>query len=361
MTRRFRFVFPVLAALAAVLLSACGGGGGGPQNAQDLLKQTFASGHDYKSGRISAGLTFDGQGLKTLTGPVQLNVSGPFQTSGKGKLPQLDLSLALQTAGSGTTIGIVSTGDKGYLRLQKQAFVLDDATFQKLKSTYEQSASKSNGASTGPSLKTLGIDPLRWLKNPTVASATESIGGTDTYHVTAAIDVAKFTTDLSTLLSKASALSSTTKLPSTLSAQQRQDIVNSVKTATLEVWTGKDDKALRRLRLAVDLDVPAAVRPRVGGLSTGHLGFDLTIADLNKSQDISAPADAQPLSSLQALLGGTTSGLGSSSGTGTATTPANPATPGPTGGAGSTKYLDCLAKAKSDVAKTQRCASLIGQ
>jgi len=357
MPRRFRFALLVLAALTAVVgLTACGGGGdSGPQDAQSLLKQTFASGHDIRSGRVAANFTFDAQGIKQLKGPLSINVSGPFESSGKGKLPKLDISLDIKTTGTGSaTVGVVSTGDHGYLRLQSQAFVLDDATFAKLKSSYEQSASQSKGG--GPSLKSLGIDPLHWLRNPTVASGTESVGGADTYHVTAGVDVAAFATDLSTLLQKASALSSTTKLPSSLTAQQRQEIVSSVKSASLEVWTGKDDKTLRRLRLLVDIAVPPALRARVGGLSTGKVSFDLTLADLNQPQDIKAPAKAQPLGSLQSLLGGV---AGTSSGS--ATTPA-PAPSAATGsGSANQKYLDCVAKYQGNVAKTQQCASLIGQ
>lgn len=366
MPRRFRFALPVLAALVvAVGLTACGGGGdGGPQNANTLLKQTFASGHSIKSGKVSASFTFDAQGIKQLQGPLSIAVSGPFESSGKGKLPKLDISLDIKSTGTGTaTVGVVSTGDHGYLRLQSQAFVLDDATFAKLKNSYEQSASKSKGG--GPSLKSLGIDPLHWLKNPTVAPGTESVGGADTYHVTAGVDVAAFAADLSTLLQKASALSSTTKLPSSLTAQQRQEIVSSVKSASLEVWTGKDDKTLRRLRLLVDIAVPPALRSRVGGMSTGKVSFDLTLADLNQPQEITAPSKAQPLGSLQALLGGAVgggSGAGSAgagtTGGGSGATGSGTAAPG---SGASTKYLDCLAAAKGDVAKTQQCASLIGQ
>jgi hypothetical protein len=97
----------------------------------------------------------------------------------------------------------------------------------------------------------------------------------------------------------------------------------------------------------------------VGGLSTGKVSFDLTLADLNQPQEIKAPSKVQPLGSLQSLLGGAVGG-----GTGTGTTGGGGATGSGTatpGSGASTKYLDCLAAAKGDVAKTQQCASLIGQ
>lgn len=355
MARRFPFAaLSACAILTIAGLSACGGSSSTP-SAGDLLRQTFAGGHDVHSGRVQATFSFDGKGIKSLTGPVSVGLTGPFQSSGKGQVPKLDLSLAIQSSGVGSaTVGIVSTGDKGYLRLQNQTFVLDDPTFQKLKASYEQNASKSSGG--GPSLKSLGIKPLDWLTNPRVAQGTESVGGADTYHVTAGVDVARFATDLTTLLDKASALSSTTNLPTTLTPQQRQDIVSSVKSATFEVWTGKDDKTLRRVRLDVGIDVPPAVRSRAGGLTTGTLRLDLTLSGLNQSQEIKAPAHAQPLGNLQSLLGAAAAGSGGSGSAGTGGTGT-----GSSSSSSSSKYLDCLAKAKNDVAKTQQCAALIGQ
>jgi hypothetical protein len=360
MPRRFRFVaLAGLLALSVAGLAACGssGGGGAAGNASDLLKATFGPSHSVKSGRLAVALTFDSTGLKSLTGPVSLKVTGPFQTEGKGKLPQLDLNLALTSGTTSFTAGAVSTGDKGFLRLQGTTFAVDGPTFQKFKQGYESAAAKSSTGS--PTLKSLGIDPLHWLKNPSVAG-TETVGGASTYHIVSGVDVPTFLQDISSVLGKASALNqSTTKLPTSLTPQQRQDIASSVKSASLDVWTGKDDKALRRLRLVIDIAVPPAVRSRAGGLKAGQLVFDLSISELNQPQTITAPSNARPFSQLRQLLGGTTASTGS----GSTTTPA-PATTtpaAPSAGSSSSKYLTCLSKAGSDVAKIQQCAALVGQ
>jgi hypothetical protein len=348
MPRRFRFALLALLVLPATGIAACGSSSTGSTSASDLLKATFGPNHTVKSGKLAIDLTFDGKGLKSLTGPVALKLTGPFESQGKGQLPKLDLSLALSSSGTNFTAGIVTTGDKGWVRLQGQSFAVDDATFQKFKQGYVKSSAKS-GTGT-PSFRSLGIDPLHWLKDPKTAG-TASVGGADTYHITAGVDVAAFLADVSTLLGKAQALgSSATSLPTTLTPQQRQDIESSVKSASLEIWTGKSDKSLRRVRLDIGIDVPAAVRPRAGGLTTGSLAFDLTISDLNQSQTITPPAKALPLSQLQSLISG------GSSGSGSGTTPTPATSPG-----GSTAYLNCLSAAGSDVAKIQQCASLAGQ
>jgi len=350
MPRRFRF-----AALAALLLLAVGGvaacGGSSPPSAQDLLKATFGPNHSLKSGKLAVALDFDSVGLKSVKGPIELKVTGPFQTEGKGKLPQLDLQLSLATSGTHFTAGAISTGDRAFVSVQGTTFAVDGATFQRFKSSYEAAASKSGSGAT--TLSSLGISPLRWLKSPRVAG-TESVGGADTYHVVAGVDVGTFLQDISTVLGKASALGGT-KLPTSLSAAQRFGIESSVKSAVLDVWTGKDDKALRRLRLVIDIAVPPAIQPRAGGLKSGKLVFDLSIADLNQPQTITAPAHARPLSQLLALIGA--GGAASSSGAAPAPAPTT-TTPAP---AGSSKYLTCITQAGNDVAKIQKCAALVGQ
>ena len=95
-------VGPFTAAIVAVLvLAACGSsssaGSGG--SAQSVLKQTFSSGHSVKSGVLGFALTLTPTGSSTLTTPITLSVSGPFQSRGSGKLPQSDFTLGDQRAG----------------------------------------------------------------------------------------------------------------------------------------------------------------------------------------------------------------------------------------------------------------------
>ncbi|MFL5843888.1 MAG: hypothetical protein ACJ762_04275 [Solirubrobacteraceae bacterium] len=356
MARRFRFVALLALLVVSVAgLVACGGDDGGSDaSANDLLKATFGPDQNVKSGNLAIALSLDAKGLKNINGPIALKLDGPFQTVGKGKLPKLDLSLSLSGSGTNFSAGAISTGDKGYIKLQGTTYVVDDPTFAQFRKGYEDSASKSSGKSEAPSFKSLGIDPLGWLTDPKVAGS-EDVGGAETEHITAGVDVAKFLDDVSTLLGKAGQLGQAAAgVPSSLSDQQRKDIESAVKSASLDVWTGKDDKALRRLKLTIGIDVPEAVRSRAGGLSTGTLTFDLTIADLNEPQTISAPENARPIAELEQLVAG--GATGATPDATTTTTPAAPAT-----GQASSQYLDCIAAAGSDVAKIQQCATLAGQ
>lgn len=356
MPRRFRFV-ALLALLVASLtgLAACGGDDSSGADANELLKATFGPDQNVDSGKLAVALGLDAKGLRGLQGPISIKLDGPFQSAGKGKLPKLDLALTLSGAGANFAAGVVTTGEKGWLKLQGTTYAVDDATFEQFKTGYEESASKDDDKGGSTSFESLGIDPLRWLKDPAI-DGEATVGGAETHHIRAAVDVGAFLEDVSTLLGKAGQLGqAAAAVPTSLTEQQRKDIEASVKDASLEVWTGKEDKALRRLKLIVDIAVPEDVRPRAGGLTTGRLTFDLTISDLNEEQTIAEPKNARPLADLQRLIAGGATGATGSAGTGSAT----PQPAGPPGE--SSEYLDCITAAGNDVAEIQKCATLAGQ
>jgi hypothetical protein len=351
--------------LAASGLAACGSsdsGGGASGSAQDILRTTFGSGKPVKSGRVDAALDLNLRGLRGFSGPIALKLTGPFQSKGAKELPAFDLGLTLNTGGSSFTAGAVSTGEKGYLKLQGQTYDVGAQLFNAFKTGYEQ-ATKDSGGKGGASFKTLGIDPLRWLTNPRKAGEAKA-GGTDTAHVTAQIDVAKLLDDVDTLLGKAGELGVTgataKDLPKGLSPRTRAAIERSVKRATFDVYSGKDDGLLRRLVVRLAFDVPAGVRKDAGGLSGGTVALDLTLNDLNEDQTITAPKSARPLSDLTSVLGGLLGGGASGSGSsGGGSSPGSGS--GSSGGGSSSKYLSCLDAAGQDIAKVQECASLIGK
>lgn len=358
MPRRFRFVVVLFGLLLVSVagLSACGGDDSSP-DADALLRETFGEDQNVESGKLDVGLELDAKGLQGISGPLSLKLTGPFQSRGKGKLPALDLDVALTGSGASFQAGAVTTGEKGWLRLQGTTFAVDDATFRQFREGYEKSAGE-DGEDGGPSFSSLGIDPVRWLTDAEVAGS-EEVGGAETDRITAGVDVAKFLDDVNTLLGRAGELGGQAgeQVPQSLSEQQRKDIQASVKDARVEVWTGKEDRALRRLRLAIDIDVPEDVRERAGGLSTGTLTFNLTIGDLNEDQEIAEPENARPLSELQQLIGGQAAG-GASGGAAPPAEGGAPEQPAPP--AGSSEYLDCLNEAGGDVAEIQKCAALAG-
>ena len=86
----------VLVALGAtcVALSACGGSS---DDATSLLKQTFSGPHKVNSGKLAIVLRVDPSGSSTLKAPITLSFGGPFQSLGKGKLPQSNFDVSLSS------------------------------------------------------------------------------------------------------------------------------------------------------------------------------------------------------------------------------------------------------------------------
>ena len=358
-------VVPLIAAVLALAIAACGSssstgsnsGQSGSAAAQGLLNATFSGSHAVKSGVLGFNLTLTPSGSSTITGPISLGLSGPFQSRGSGKLPQSDLAISIDALGHHGRLGIVSTGTAAYVTLKGVAYQLPAAEYQKLAS----SLSGAGGGTGG--MATLGIKPLHWLTAPSIVGA-DSVAGTPTTHIRATVDVAALLGDVSTLLSKAAAsgATGTASLPTTLSPATRQKIAAEIKHPTVDIWTGASDRTLRKLAINLNVPVSGTISSLLGGLSSAQVAMTLQYASLNQPQTVATPATVRPFSqftaqlrsivgSIQGSLGA--GGLGAGAGSGSATT-------GAAGGAANVqKYSTCIQKAAGDVTKMQKCATLL--
>jgi hypothetical protein len=369
-----RLVVLLLLALSGALLAACGGGSDKPQSAEAILKDTFGPGKSIKSGNLGISLGLNAVGLQGLGGPVKLSLKGPFQSQGGDKLPLFDFDLGLTSGGTTFSAGAISTGKAGFLKFQGTSYALTASTFDQFKKGYEASAKDTGKKGSQTSLSKLGVDPLRWLDDPQKLDTAE-VGGAETNHVTATVDVPNMLADVDTLLRKAGSVGgqAAAGVPKGLTAAQRKQITDAVQKATFDVWAGKDDGILRKLDIKVAFAVPKADQAAAGGLQKGTLQITLTIADLNKDQTITAPKSSKPLSDLQSqiqgLLGAAT---GAATGGGTGTTPdasgGTATTPAPSTGTGTgtapsaatqSAYVECLQAAGADIAKVNACAKLL--
>ena len=353
-------------------LSACGGGS---DNASTLLKQTFSGPHKVASGKLDIVLTVDPAGSTTLKNPITLSFSGPFQSLGTSKIPESNFNVSL-TSGSGSgSVGILSTGSAGFVTFQGQSYQLPQSAFQKLESSFSGIASSPGSSGQSNVLSRLGIQPLHWLQDPTVVGS-ETVGGANTTHIRATINVAALLTDLNTFLSKASSLgvSGASSFPHGLSSASRERIASTVRNPRFDVWTGTTDKTVRRLQVGLTLPVTGQVSTLLGGLRTADIGLSMEYANLNQPQSITAPTSVRPYSEFQtrlrafeqqvqssvtSQLGG--GGAGTASAPGTPTTPTSPTTPAAPSGTTSKEqaYSQCIQAAGSDIAKMQQCAPLL--
>jgi hypothetical protein len=346
-------------------IAACGTTTSGSGNAQALLRQTFSGPHAVRSGVLGFSLSLTPTGSRTITTPITFALGGPFQSRGAGKLPASKLDLTIDALGHHGALGIVSTGSAGYVTLDGASYQLPAADFQKLASSFSSAA--AGGGSGG--LSKLGINPLHWLTAPTVVGSA-TVGGAPTTHIQAHVNVDALLSDLNTFLHKAAASGATPSaaVPMTISPAARQKIASAVRHATVDVWTGSSDKTLRKLSVTLDVPVTGQISTLLGGLSGAGITLTLQYANLNQPQTISAPTNLRPfagfaqrikgiVSELQGTfgsgaLGGNVAG-GSSTGSGSASGSSS-------GSAAAVKgYSSCLQKSGGDVAKMQRCASLL--
>ncbi len=369
---RVRAVVALLALTVAVCgLAACGssgGGGGGSGDAQTLLKQTFSGSHPIKSGKANLQLVVNVQGVPSLKGPIKLALTGPFQSVGGGALPKFDLAVNVGVQGQSIKAGLTSTSDSLFVQFGGTAYQVPANVLAQLKQSMKQSQQQGATAKGTFDLAGLGIDPLSWLKDAKV-EGNESIGGTETQHVSAALDVDAFLNGIDKILAKVASKGGIPgapagqKIPTSIPANTRKQIEDAVKSATIDVWTGTGDKTLRKLAVALAL----APKDSSGTPKSAQIAFSLELQELNKPQTISTPANPKPLNELLGQLGGLLGGAGGGA-LGGALGGAGSSSSG-SGGSGSTpsasqqakvqKYATCIQNAGGDVTKAQACASLL--
>jgi hypothetical protein len=364
----------LVASLAALAVAACGSSSSG--NAGTLLKQTFSGSHTVNSGNLNVDLTLTPSGSSTIKGPISLSFGGPFASLGKGKLPKSDFNIAISALGHTGSLGILSTGTTGYVTLQGTSYQLPAATFQQLESSFTSLTSSSGGNSSSGALSKLGIDPQRWLVDPKVAG-TETIGGTSTTHIKAGINLPALLSDINTFLGKASSIgvSGSASLPKSISPATQSKIASEVRSPSVDVWTGTNDKTLRRLALSLSVPVTGELTSLLGGLNSAQISLSMQYANLNQPQTVTAPTSVAPfsqfetklhalLSQIQSAVGGAVSGATSSGSSSTgATSSGSTSTGSSSTGSGNnvSKYGQCLQAAGNDVTKMQQCASLLNK
>jgi hypothetical protein len=352
MSRRLRPLLVLLALLIPLGLVACGGVRGETEASSStdvnrLLEDTFGNKAKVESGRIDVGVAIDAQGqaAQELGGPIRFKLGGPFESRDQG-LPAFKLDFSAEASGQVVDAGATSTGEKGYVRFMGTDYVLSDLMYRQLQASYEESQKNSRSQKRDqPTWERLGVDPRRWLTAP-VNAGDAKVGDEDTIKITGGVDVPRMLDDVDTLLGKASQLGlrSSGHLPSDLTEREKREVADAVKDVKVEIYTGKQDRVLRRMAIAAGVQDP---EDPASGSAT--VKFDLALTDLGSDQQIEAPADARPFEELAAKL--RAQGVGGGLGGG-----------GAKGGPSDRKlrrYAQCVEDAGSDSAKARRCADIL--
>jgi hypothetical protein len=351
---RLRSAVPLsLFLTVALVVAGCGGSDSEVSSSTDvneLLTKTFTGSKKVESGNLDVSIKIAAQGGESqLEGPVNLSLSGPFQAQGGGKLPEFKLEAAFEGAGQSIKAGATSTGEKGYVSFQGTDYVVDDQIFRQFKAGFEQA--QKQGSDQDQSFASLGMDPRNWLTSPK-NEGDAKVGDEDTIKITGGVDVGKLLDDVNNALGKASSLGlqGAGQVPEKLTEEQKRQVIEAVKDPRVEIYTGKEDTILRRLVINLGIDDKASS-------TSGTVGFDISITDLNEDQDIAEPADAKPFKDLIGQFGGLGALGGGASGSGSGSGQA------PSGGGGSSedleKFSKCVTEAGEDTEKARKCSELL--
>ena len=365
MTFRLRALIAALAVvIGALVLSACGGGGNNSSSssgsssgndANSLIDQTFSGSHAVKSGKadVEVNVNLKGSGSP---GPISIKLGGPFASQGSKALPKFDFALTATVQGQSFNAGLVTDGNSAAVKFQGTTYSIPANIFSQFKSGFTQAESQApKSGSGGPSLKDLGIDPLKLVSNPKIVG-DETIGGADTTHISSQINIDQLLSTIDTLLGKAGSLGVPTAgagVPTHLTDSEKQKVKDAVKSATIDIWTGKSDHTFRKLELKT------SIAPSSGG-GSADVSLSIQLSDLNQPQTITVPSGGKSINDLLSQfggLGGALGGLGGSSGS-------SGSGSGSSGGGGAStqklqKYESCIQKAGTDLTKAQKCASLL--
>jgi hypothetical protein len=241
----------------ALALSACGG-----QNARKVLSETAGNLGEIRSGTLHLRLRLDPHGPGTPQ-PFGFTLDGPFALPRATSLPVARIAYTQSANGRTTTVTVYSTGEAAYVRSNGRVIRLGPAQEAQLRQA-------AGGLRSGGLSATLPLDD--WIEHPKLSDGG-TVGGAETDRVSADLRVENVVRDLLALARGAGQ-----QVPQ-LQGQDLQRIADSVRSGGIDVWTGKQDRLLRKLDLEADLglDVPRALRAALGALVGAKLTLELGI------------------------------------------------------------------------------------
>lgn len=355
MTRIRALIAAALALTSALLLAACGGGGNG-ENPQQVLQQTFNNPTSIRSGTFDLDFRVETSGGQN-PGSFEAKLGGKFASQGPNQFPKFDIDASVKAEGGSQDIsgtgGLISTGNQAFVNFQGTNYAVPQQLYDEFTTTYAQLQGQSSSSKSANLLKALNISPANWLtdlKN----EGTADVEGTQTIHISGSANVSKLVEDLKAIAQRAGSA------VGNVNTQQLNQLNDVVQSGDIDVYSGENDKLLRRFQIHADLKPPAGTPGAPDSLT---IDIQLNFADVNKPETFTAPANAEPLNNLFQSLGVNPGQLGNALRGGLGTGGALPESGGSTTApstSGVQAYEQCLSQA-SGTADLQKCADLLTQ
>ena len=267
--------------LAAAALAGCGGSGGG--DAKDALADTAAKLGKIRSGVLHVELVVTPRGTMGR-GPIGFRLDGPFSLGSADAPGQLRIAYTQLAATRRATVTVIETGGRGYVEIRGKTYELPATQAVALRAATQQL--RSSGG-----LARFGIED--WIRDPKLSDGGR-VGGTKTDRITAELDVVQTANDLASLARAAGR-----QVPELRGANADQ-LKDAVRSSSFELFTGKQDRLLRRVRIEADLalGVPRELRTVLGSLVGAKVRFVLGVDRPNSAVHVTPPAHPLPASQL---------------------------------------------------------------
>lgn len=269
----------VTAVAACLLAIGCGG-----SEAGDALEETTSNLGDIKSGELSLRVEV---APDTPDSTIGFELEGPFALAGAGgELPRADMRYTQIAGPNRGEVGFISSGEAAWVEVAGQAYELPPDQVQRLV------AGEAEGG--GPLAE---LDVASWTEDAELAESPRP-DGEPTDRVRGKLDVAAAVNDLIGVLEDAGGGEGVEGL-SQLEDEDAEEINGAVRSSSLDMTTGRDDRLLRSLRLVIDFAVaPRELPGGLGRLSGAKVTLDLRISDPNGEVRIEEPSDALPYEQL---------------------------------------------------------------
>jgi hypothetical protein len=320
--RRWSIVFFVLVVSTLALVAAgCGTNAStaslspDTHSPEEILTAAYDAAYDLTSasGSFDLGLTVDADLSRVPDDALPfaqalvdggINITGTYAYANEPMLA--DMSIAVSLMGDTLDVGLRLIEDKVWLSLGGQWYEAPaEMTQMPTASTSEIDVEKVRQM-----LADLGIDPVTWIKDLTVAGE-ETMDGVAVVRLEGYPDVMKLMNDSFQLLESeeflalidpSGALSAQLldggDMPSIAEIDEMRPVVEDMFAGMLfDLWVGKEDAIIRQMSMNGHLAPPADLD------SEGFLGMDLTmtmsLTHINQVPAIESPTSALPIEALQ--------------------------------------------------------------
>jgi hypothetical protein len=301
--KRSVLLLAAFAALAAIL-SACGGGGGGSsEDPQKVIESATFEG--IESGEVGFSMNVDAKGAEG--GTVNVEFSGPFQSTGKQSLPELAMQISAKGESEGENMdfegALTVLGDRAFVAYEGTNYEVDPTTFGFIKSGFEEAeqggtGESSTGESTACQKAAEELDLGEFVDN-LENEGSEDVDGTGTTKLSGDLNP-KSAIEAVIKLSENSACSSqldaTGALPLDELKEQESELTDAIKKAHITVNIGEDDHIPRKVAAEMTIE------PKGSG-EAAEVELEFTLSKVNEKQTIKAPSGAEPIEKLFDKIG----------------------------------------------------------